>query len=368
MTDRVDVVVVGAGAMGSAAAWWLARAGRSVVVLERFEQGHSRGSSHGGSRIFRLQYADPLYVRLAQESLRLWRELEGDTGATLLDITGGIDHGDQGGVQAVADSFAACGVPHTWFSPEEAAMRWPGMAFDGPVLYQADGGRCRAEATLAALHRRVVELGGEVRFGEAVERIRPGGADEGVAVTTEHEQVRAAVVVVAAGAWCEPLLGHLLPTLPALTVTQQQTAHFTPRPGDATPWPSFLHHTDPFVYGLETPGQGVKVAEHHEGDPTTGDTRSGVPDPERRRRVAAYVKQWFPGLDPVPVHETTCLYTSTADQHFLIDRAGPIVVASPCSGHGFKFTPAIGKRLADLATGTLDATSLPRRWRLPTSG
>src|SRR5262245_57925666 len=109
-----DVVVVGAGAMGSAAAWWLERQGRDVVLLEQFEAGHRRGSSHGGSRIFRFAYAEVSYVKLAQEALPLWRELEADAGETLLELTGAVDHGDPTTVRAVAEAFDACDVDYEW--------------------------------------------------------------------------------------------------------------------------------------------------------------------------------------------------------------------------------------------------------------
>src|SRR6478736_840045 len=136
-----EVLVIGAGAMGSATAWWLARRGRDVVLLEQFEAGHRRGSSHGGSRIFRYEYPDPEYVRLAQESFDLWRELEDDAGEPLLDITGAVDHGPSTSVKAVADAFATCGVEHSWLPHDEAEHRWPAMRFEGDVLFQPGGGR-----------------------------------------------------------------------------------------------------------------------------------------------------------------------------------------------------------------------------------
>src|SRR5437762_3597228 len=132
--------------MGSATAWWLALRGRSVLVLERFEQGHVRGSSHGSSRIFRLAYPVRTYVRLAQEALPLWRELEEDAGTALLTVTGGVDHGDETTVVQVSEALAACGAAHKVLPPGAAAERWPGMHFDGPVLFQPDGGRTQADA------------------------------------------------------------------------------------------------------------------------------------------------------------------------------------------------------------------------------
>src|SRR3954471_17724870 len=132
---NVDVVVVGAGAMGSATAWWLARRGVEVVLLEQFEPGHTRGSSHGVTRIFRLAYYDPFYVRMAQATLPLWRELEDDAGEPLLDITGAVDHGDPRAVGMVADALQACGAPFQRLTPAAAGERWPAMRFDRDALF-----------------------------------------------------------------------------------------------------------------------------------------------------------------------------------------------------------------------------------------
>jgi sarcosine oxidase len=337
-----DVVIVGAGAMGSATAWWLARRERDVVVIEQFEQGHVNGSSHGGSRIFRLAYYDPAYVRMAQEALPLWRELEADTGRTLLDTTGAIDHGDPGLLDAVAGALATCGAAHELVDAAEARERWPGMRFEGDVVFHPDGGRCRAHDAVRALQDRAGALGADVRFGTGLAALRTTA--HGVEVDAAGDTIRAPVAVVTAGAWVREVVGDEL--APDVHVTQEQIQHFTPRV--EAEWPSFIHHRQPWVYGLLAPGEGVKVAEHHVGP---------VVDPDRRpprnqaaeAAVVRYVEQWFPGLDPTPVHVAECLYTTTPDESFVIERRGPVVIGSPCSGHGFKFTPLIGRRLADLA-------------------
>jgi sarcosine oxidase len=153
----------------------------------------------------------------------------------------------------------------------------------------------------------------------------------------------APVAVVTAGAWVTHVLGRRAPDV---TVTQEQVQHFTPTV--AQEWPSFIHHRRPWIYGLLTPGEGVKVDHHHVGPVVDPDHR--VPrDPQAEQAVVRYVEEWLPGLDPTPVHTTECLYTTTPDESFVIERAGPVVIGSPCSGHGFKFTPLIGQRLADLA-------------------
>jgi sarcosine oxidase len=155
--------------------------------------------------------------------------------------------------------------------------------------------------------------------------------------------------VVACGPWAPSTLAGLV-ALPPLTVTREQVFYFRPRDAGLV-WPSFIHHRTPFVYGLDTPGMGVKVAEHHTGAPTDPDRRSFEVDAEGQERVTRYVDEWFPGLEPEPASAETCLYTTTPTEDFVVDRAGPLVVAAGFSGHGFKFVPLIGRLLADLALG-----------------
>ncbi|HEV3225602.1 MAG TPA: FAD-dependent oxidoreductase [Acidimicrobiales bacterium] len=339
---KVDVVVIGAGAMGSATAWWLARDRADVALFEQFAPGHHRGSSHGGSRIFRLAYDDPFFVRMAQAALLLWRELEDDAGEPLLDITGSIDHGDSSSVDAVAAALDECDVEYERLAVDAARDRWPAMRFEGDVLFHPGGGRCHADATVRALQRRAGDHGAAIQF-DARAALRIGS--DAVEVDAAGDTWSAPVAVVTAGAWVQHVLGERAPDV---RVTQEQVQHF--RPVVEQDWPSFIHHRDPWVYGLLTPGEGVKVDEHHVGP---------VIDPDRRVERSAslqaaavrYVEKWFPGLDPTPIHTAECLYTSTPDESFVLERVGPVVIGSPCSGHGFKFTPYIGRRLADLAKG-----------------
>jgi len=339
-----DVIVIGAGAMGSATAWWLARRGRDVVLLEQFEQGHVKGSSHGRSRIFRLAYDDPIYVRMAQEALPLWRELEADAGRPLLDTTGSIDHGDAQSVAAVTAALEACGAAHEVVPAGAASERWPAMRFEGDVLFHPDGGRCRADDAVRAMQDRAAALGADVRFGTGRAALRVISDEAGVEVEVQGDVLRAPVAVATAGAWVREVVGDDL--APDVHVTQEQIQHFTPRTDGE--WPSFIHHREPWLYGLLAPGEGVKVAEHHVGPVVDPDQRPPR-DPEAQATIVRYVEEWFPGLDPTPIHVAECLYTTTPDESFVLERRGPVVIGSPCSGHGFKFTPLIGRRLADLA-------------------
>jgi sarcosine oxidase len=362
---RHDAIVVGAGAMGSATAWQLARRGRSVLLLEQFEPGHARGSSHGATRIFRVAYRDPLYVGLALEALALWRELEAESGEILLEQDGQLDHGAPEATAVIAQNLRAAGRACEELSPAGARERWPGMRFDRSVVFSPEGGRCHAQTTVRALQRVCAARGGELRFGARASRVVPDG--DGARVVTADAEYVARAVVVAAGAWVGKLLGSGL-GLPELRVTREQPAHFAPRDARAR-FPAFIHHANArggahlgfATYGLWTPGLGVKVGEHGVGTPVDPDTAAPGPDPARLERLSRYVEEWFPGLEPKPVEATPCLYTSTPDEHFVLDRRGPIVVCSACSGHGFKFTPAIGRIAADLALG---AEQREPAWRL----
>lgn len=352
--------------MGSAAAWQLAKRDRDVVLLEQFEQGHVRGGSHGASRVFRYAYPDPQYVRLAQAALPLWRELERDSEVSILDQTGGIDHGDPARLELIADALCECNAPFELLAPEEAQERWSGMRFDRQVLYQHDAGRTNADLTLQALNNVAAKLGAALHFNEGVSAIDPGS--DAVVVRTEQAEYCAPVAVVAVGCWAPKLLGESV-SLPEIRVTQEQPAHFRPVRLDAT-WPSFLHYEDiPGLrtgsfghYGLETPGEGIKVGEHATGLEVDPDDRDFRIEAMRLERLKRYVERWFPGLDPETAEPIACLYDISPKEDFVLDRVGPVVVATGFSGHGFKFTPEIGRMLADLADGTEE--TLPR-FRLP---
>jgi monomeric sarcosine oxidase len=355
--ELTDAVIIGAGLAGCAAAWALAGRGRSVVVVEAFQPGHRRGSSHGSARIFRRAYPDPLYVCLTGRAGRLWRQLEDEAGEELVHVTGGLDYGSTRDPEDMYDILTARGVPAQLLPPAAAAERWPGFAFDpaeGPVLYHPEAGAIDAERAMAAMRRVATMKGAVFHYETPAVRVAPGGP--GAVVHTAGGTFAAPVVVVAAGAWLRPLLGGQV-TLPPLTVTQQQAFHFAPSaPAGAGPWPDFIHHGEVAVYGLaagrdgEAPG-AVKLGEHGNGVVTTGDDRDGIVRPAARDRVTRFVRERLPGLDDKPVGELTCLYTATVNEDFILDRQGPLVICSACSGHGAKFAPLTGELAADLACG-----------------
>jgi monomeric sarcosine oxidase len=353
--DRVDVVVIGAGLAGSAAAWALARRGRSVAVLEAFRAGHRRGSSHGSARIFRRAYPDPLYVRLTGQAQRLWRLLADEAGEEVVLTTGGLDFGAAREPAKLHEILTAAGVPAELMAAEAAAERWPQVAFGSDlVLFHPDAGVIDAERAMAAMQGIAVARGAEICHGSAV--LRVAATAGGAVVHTAERSWQASAVIVAAGPWLEPLLGGQV-SLPRLTVTQQSAFHFAPRvPAGPGTFPVFICHDEVAVYGLpagrdgEVPG-AVKIAEHGQGTVTTADGRDGIVDPAARERVSAFVETRFGGLDPAPVGEVTCLYTATASDDFVLDRRGPFVICSACSGHGAKFAPLTGEFAAELACG-----------------
>ncbi len=358
MLTKIDTVVVGAGAMGLATTWQLARRGREVTLIEQFAAGHHNGASHGATRNFNTGYAEPTYADLVWEAKTLWRELETETGTKLLDLVGLVNHGVYAGFDDVHRALTSRGTAACFLSKREAIERWPGMRFEDRVLYVPDAGRVRANDALQALQEAAIRYGADIRHTTPV--IRIDVVDETlVRVATRDETLEARQIVVTAGAWTEKLLKPVM-ALPRLTVTQEQPAHFRPLDA-ATPWPSFNHYPRPddpaddfwysAVYGMFTPGEGVKAGWHGVGPITDPDVRSFQAEPVQMAALQRYVREWLPGLDADDLQSISCTYTSTATEDFILDRFGPVVIGAGFSGHGFKFTPAIGRVLADLVDG-----------------
>jgi sarcosine oxidase len=330
-----EVAVVGAGIMGLATARVLAQAGRDVVVCEQFEVGHAGGSSHGGSRIVRLSYPEERWVRLAQESYPLWQELEASWGRALLDQPGTLDLGDW---EANRRALTACGVPFEVLEAAEIERRFPIRLEDDPSgLFQADGGIVFADLALQALLGSATAGGAQLREHTRVASIE----DEGETVALDG--LRARAVVVTAGAWAPRFVGV------DATPTRETASYF---PLDE-PVPSVIDTGtgDKHAYALAAPGAGLKAGLHQSG-PAVDPDEPGEPDAEIAARTAAWVARRFPGAGPVSRVET-CLYTTRQNDEFVLERKGRIVIGSPCSGHGFKFAPVIGKRLAALALEAL---------------
>lgn len=280
-------------------------------------------------------------------------------GEPLLRLHGLVTHGDVD-VAVIEQRLIERGIHAEILTAGEASSRWSGMRFGDDVLFSRDAGVARASAALVELERRIVAAGGEVRWETPVTRIEE--KDAGVDLVIADGRIQADVAVVAVGAWTERMLPGI--RLPRLEVTEETPAHFLPVDGSA--WPSFNHYVDTdrypaTVYGMPTPGEGVKVGFHRVGDVVDPDSRPHLVT--HADALADYVREWMPGLDPASAAPISCTYTSTDDSAFVLDRRGRIVVGAGFSGHGFKFAPGVGATLADLA---LDPTALAAApFRLP---
>lgn len=329
--------------MGSATTRALSKLGKKVVLLERFRLGHKRGSSHGRTRIFRLSYRDPMYVRMAQESLSLWRDLEREAGTELVHTTGGLDAGRQ--VEENANALAECEAPYERISGAEAQSRFPALtlAADSDVLFQPDSGVIYADASIASFVTSAMDAGADVIEEREVIAIEPRTGS--VVVRTPGGDFEADSIVVTAGPWAKRLLASIGIDLP-VRPTRETVAYFD---GDTSAIPTFVEWGTPSVYSLPSPGQGLKVGEHIAGPVADPDEVQPV-DEQSVERLKDWVGERFARIDAEPRFAETCFYTNTADEHFILERHDNVIVGSPCSGHGFKFAPLIGKRLAELTT------------------
>lgn len=361
-TVDTDVVVVGLGAMGSMALWRLAQRGERVIGVEQFSPGHSRGSSHGGSRIFRIAvFEGAEYVPIAQLAHRLWRELEHQAGEQLLVTTGALMFGGEdsdvvAGSRQVAERF---GVAHDWYDDTEAMRRrWPQLTFgDGDVgLLDRDGGALRPERAIRAACREAVRLGAEIVAPTTVLGVRADGAR--VLVETSDTVIRANKAVVAVGAWTN----HLLPeaALP-LQVRRAIMAWFRGTPaGQFLPesLPVFITHgREPGGWGIpDVDGLGLKIGHDDASQVRTLDRPGDNPlavSSEETAPQSALCRAIFPRLDPRPTHTQACMTTHTPDDGFVVGPmpgAENITLMAGFSGHGFKHAAGLGEIAAQLAT------------------
>ena len=328
-----DVAVVGAGVNGLAAAWALAREGRDVVVYEQFAAGHVRGSSHGRSRIFRLAYPEEEWVRLAQEALAGWRELEAESGETLLGFPGIVELVDDLETSSLG-ALAAQGVETEVLDRDELLRRFDLRAHEGFVgMLQPEAGYVLADRALAAFEAGIERRGGSVLYESPVASL---DAVEAKAVVRHRRSL--------GQDGCSPR-----PAIDLQVVETRETVLFF-RLERETPVPSTVTMVDNLhgFYSVYDPVYGLKVGHHKSGIPADPDEEGG-PDQAIVDEVTEWAGRTFTLAQPEPVDVQTCFYTNTADDSFVLERHGRIVVGSACSGHAFKFGPAVGKRLADLA-------------------
>ena len=366
-----DVIVIGAGAMGSAAAYHLSQvAGQRVLLLEQFAFGHALGSSHGESRIFRYAYTDPAYARLAMQCKPLWQALGAEAGVEVLQTIGGIDLGDdEVGIRSVAEVAAtleSVGAPYEALDAAQLRDRFPQWHVppQTQALYSPDTSFVWAGRAVGAMIAQAARHGADVHDQEPV--VRVDAHADGVEVVTARQTYRARKLIMAAGAWTNSLLATVdgaSATLP-LKIEKEQLHYVAPlRPEWFAPegphrFPIWIQYGANTAYGFPILGsdgypRGIKCGFHHDRHfIDVGDT-DRTPSAEVEARMMDYLRTYLPDAAGDVVGRVCCLYTNTPDENFIIDQVPGhphIWLASPCSGHGFKFAIGIGKALADLAT------------------
>ena len=360
MSTSSRYVVIGAGLAGAAATWSLAKRGHEVTLVERTRPATPDGSSHGSARIFRYPYPDRSYTELVVRARAGFDELEALSGKQLITPTGSLDFGQVRNPRPLAEVLEQVGVEHELLSNDEARARFPGIVTDTEVLWHPGAGVIDAETTVNVMVDAAVALGAQTASDWPVRRVERTAT--GYRVHGDYDQIDTERIVVAAGGWLPSLL-PMLPladgfraSLPAFEVSQENAYHFPYRDGGEG-WPTFIHK-HPHIQTYSLPGgrdaefRGQKLAEYNAGRKMASAVdQDGTIDPTNRDRIIDYVRRYLPGLVPEPYAETTCLFTNTPTQDFLIDTSDNITLVSACSGHGAKFAPLLGEFAASAATG-----------------
>ena len=358
-----DVIVVGLGAMGSSALYQLSRRGLRVLGIEAFEPGHQLGSSHGESRIIRLAYHEhPSYVPLLHRAYALWSEIEQESGAHLLTITGGLMIGPPSSelVSGALASAKVHGLEHEVLSAAEVRRRYPAFnpTEDEVALFEPKSGFLRPERCIDTFVQLAQRHGAQVRYGEAV---RGWSAHE---VRTATETYGAEHVVFTCGARMSKVLGDRIPPVMA-----ERAVLFWIQPAASFDGvPVYLWETShqQVFYGFpHVDWPGAKVAMHHSGEVCDPDAVDRAVYPRDEAVLREAITRPLPALGGRVVKSMVCLYENSPDRHFMIDQlADSIVYAAGFSGHGFKFASVVGEILADLVTtgrATPDADFLRAR-------
>jgi sarcosine oxidase len=351
--EHHQAIVIGAGIVGLSAARSLGRRGLRVLVLEAVAPGHAGAGSKGEARIFRLGYPDPLYVEMAELALGLWRELEEQSGARLLEVTGQLTFGPQ--APGVAEALAKAGSPCQPLTPAEATARFPQLRLDGPSFYEVSSGVLAADRCLRVLTESAPFV---LRQSVPVRVLEDDGLVVSV-VLADDTRLSADVVVNCAGHHAINLLGGPMWPTPG-PPTLQQVAYFS-IDGATSSWPVFIEWGEDMIYGLPVPGRPLyKLAQHVPATPLSENEDVNGDDADLLATLTNAARRLLPRIDPSPVATERCVYDNTVDGDFIIDRVGRIVVGCGTSGHGFKFGPLLGEALADLAVGSAPPCDLGR--------
>jgi sarcosine oxidase len=355
-----DAVVLGLGVMGSAVLRSVAARGLRVLGIDRHRPPHALGSSHGRARMIREAYFEhPLYVPLVRQAYKLWERLEGESGTSLLRITGGafIGEEDSGLVSGALESSRLHGIPIDVVDGAELGRIFPAFAQQPGIraVLERRAGYLDPDRCVRALLDRAEESGAERRIQEVVGWENDGGEGGRLRVITDGGEYLTDSLVLAAGPWLPSLAaGQRLP----LTVERVVQAAFAPdQPADFTQesLPVFAWEFEPdrVFYGFPAIDGAVKVGLHHGTPVSDPDSASREVSSAETSEIRSLVRECLPGADGPLVEADICFYTKTPDGHFLIDRLPgleQVLLVSSCSGHGFKFAPAIGELVADLLT------------------
>jgi sarcosine oxidase len=356
-----EYVVIGCGGIGSAAAYWLSReAGEEVLALEQFHLGHDKGGSDDHSRIIRLSYHAPEYTALTPHNYEAWSEVERESGARLVIMSGGLDlepvQDEPKYINLYAGAMRAAGIPHQELSAREVMERFPQFRLDGGVraIYQADAGIVdagRANATHVGLARA---RGATVLDNSPVRSVRSTG--DGVEVATDGGTFSARRLVVAAGAWTNRVLGHVGVEIP-ITCTQEQVTYFrAPDLEEFSPerFPVWIWHGGPdsSFYGVPVHGEpATKAGQDVGGDVVTVDTRTFEPNERVRENLRGFLERYIPSSVGPELYTKTCLYDMPPDRELVLGTLPehPHISVFNGAGHGFKFASLAGKILSELA-------------------
>ncbi len=356
--QKYDVIVVGLGAMGSATAYHLARQGQRVLGLDAHPRHHKFGSSHGTSRIIREAYMeDPNYVPLVQRAYQLWRELEAESGASLLKITGGLTIGEPDGafVSGALASSKLYNLPYEYLTAAEVGKHFPAYTLSEGLMavYEKNAGILYPEECVVAHLDLAARQGAELHHQEAVQKWTPQG-DE-ILVETQYETYLAERLVLTTGPWANELLAEL--GLP-LKVQRIVNAFFEPDSAarfDPEVCPVYLLEVpEGEYYGFPfLPGDGLKIGRHDIGDICTPHTIEREVAHAEIEALQTVLNRYMRGGATSFKTSLTCMYTNTPDRNFILDRHPTqpnVVYGCGFSGHGFKFSAAIGEVLAELSS------------------
>ncbi|MCJ8740069.1 hypothetical protein PDJAM_G00054570 [Pangasius djambal] len=358
-----ECIVIGAGIQGSFTAYHLAKNNKNTLLLEQFVLPHSRGSSHGQTRIIRKAYEEDFYTHMMEESYELWAQLEKEAGLKLYRRTGLLLMGPENGkdFQLIKSSVQRNKVPTVVLERQEFSQHIPNVNLTSgdAAIVETTAGVLYADRALRAAQMVFQSHGGVIKDGEKVINIEPGDL---ITVTTDSGTYQAKNLVITAGPWAKTLLSHTGLQLP-LQVLRINVCYWKEKvPGSysiSNRFPCFIQmkpkEAEHDIYGLpsnEYPGL-MKVC-YHMGSETEPDERDRQTDRRDVDALSSYITRCFPGLVPVPAVVESCMYTVTPDNNFVLDRHptySNIVIGAGFSGHGFKFAPVVGKVLCDLSMG-----------------